>query len=108
MPGTIRHFPSSVQACAGGLTVVVYDAPDVKLLPDLLVEDAGSIYDKGQQVRALDITRICTIHQWASLRVPLESGVEPPACELCRAELLAIEGYARYRDLLANREAGLI
>lgn len=95
MPGTIRHFPASDPA---------WSQPVISPLPDLLVEDAGSIYDGY----ALDITRICHVHQWASLRVPVEKGIDPPRCELCLAETLAVEGRARYADLVAKREAGVI
>lgn len=75
----------------------------VKPLPELLVESAA-FYGTG----ALDLTRICHTHGWASRTVPVESGVHAPTCELCDVERLFVDGFARYADLVAKRAAGVL
>lgn len=75
---------------------------DNQTLPDLLVESAGKYFED----RSLDVTRICHRHKWASLPIPVISGMNPPCCDLCEAERLAMDGRSRYRDVVARRAAG--
>lgn len=77
---------------------------DNQALPDLLVESAGKYFEDS----SLDVTRICHRHKWASLPIPVISGMNPPCCDLCEAERLAVDGRSRYRDVVAKRAAGVL
>lgn len=110
-PALVLHSP---HAECGRAATVLHRVPQpearelqgeqVKPLPELIVETVAPYFGPG----ALDITRVCHKHGWASRKVPVESGVDAPTCELCDVERLYIDGFARYLDLVAKRDAGLL
>lgn len=71
-------------------------------LPDRLIESAGAFPQDG-----LDVTVICTIHEWASVAVPIRCEAYV-GCPFCKVERQEVHGRARYADLVAKQAAGLL